>query len=88
MNFAGLDPRFVLTGVTVTDRQLEVGAFAVVLEVEYNRQKYAGKKIHSVLLLEDDPDRLRIVNRFKKECRLFSQFHHPNIVQFVGIFFQ
>ena len=42
----------------------------------HNGKKYAGKQAHHV-----SP-------RFEQECRLLSQFHHPNIVQFVGVCFQ
>ena len=91
MTFAGLDPRFVLTGVTVTDRQLVCGTYVTILEVEHSGQKYAGKKIHANLLAEPDeharPNRINIVDRFMEESRLLSQLHHPNIVQFVGVYF-
>ena len=80
MSFAGLD---VLTGVTVTDRQLGASSFGIVLEVEYNGQKYAGKKKK---LLDSAPYR-DIVDHFAEECRLLSQLDHPNIVQFVGVYF-
>ena len=80
MSFAGLD---VLTGVTVTDRQLGASSFGIVLEVEHNGQKYAGKR---KILLNGAPYS-NIVDHFAEECRLLSQLHHPNIVRFVGIYF-
>ena len=86
MTFAGLDPRFMLTGVTVTDRELGRGYFATVLEVVHKRQKYAGKKIHAPLPVEYENEE-PIVDRFMEECRLLSQLHHPNIVQSVGVYF-
>ena len=86
MSFAGLDPRFVLTGVTVTDRQLGIGAYATVLEVEYNGLKCAGKKPHEIFLQEGGSD--GIVRRFEEECRMLGQTRHPNIVQFLGVYFQ
>ena len=86
MNFAGLDPRFVLSGVTVTDREAGRGSYAVVLEVQHNGQKYAGKQLHKELRGTDDVGTLAA--RFEEECRLLSQLHHPNIVQFVGIYIQ
>ena len=83
MSFAGLDPRFVLTGVTVTDRELGRGSIAIVLEARHNGKKYAGKQVYAELSGSDHWGR-----RFEQECRLLNQFHHPNIVQFVGIYFQ
>ena len=86
MDFTGLDPRFVLTGVTLGQELVTWSSIATILEVEHNGQKYAGKKMHDIL------DRIEgsipiIINRFMEECRLLSQLHHPNIVQFVGLYF-
>ena len=83
MSLAGLDPRFVLTGVKETGRGLGNGSLSTLMEVEYNGLKYASKKIHAVLY-----DSFPTVHRFEEECRIMSQVHHPNIVQFVGVYFQ
>ena len=48
--------------------------------------KCAGKKIHEVLLKEGETS--YTVRRFEEECRLLSQVRHPNIVQFLGVYFQ
>ena len=77
---------FKLTGVEVTDRKLGRGSFATVLELEYMGLKCAGKRIHEVLLKSNDAT--YIIRRFKEECRLLSQLRHPNIVQFMGVYFQ
>ena len=83
--FTGLDP-YKLTGVRVTDRELGHGSYATVLELEYMGLKCAGKKIHELLLRQGDAS--YTVRRFEEECRLLSQVHHPNIVQFLGVYFQ
>ena len=83
--FTGFDP-YKLTGVRVTDRELGHGSYATVLELEYMGLKCAGKKIHE-LLLEQGNDSYT-VRRFEEECRLLSQVRHPNIVQFLGVYFQ
>lgn len=81
----GFDP-YKLTEVKVTDRELGYGSYATVLEVEYMGKKCAGKKIHNDLLRYK---RTRhIVHQFEEECRLLSQLHHPNIIKFLGVYFQ
>ena len=43
--------------------------------------------IHKLLLRQGDAS--YIVRRFEEECRgLLSQVCHPNIVQFLGVYFQ
>ena len=50
--------------------------------------KCAGKKIHELLLREGDAYASYAVRRFEEECRLLSQVRHPDIVQFLGVYFQ
>ena len=83
--FTGFDP-YELTGVRVTDQELGQGSYATVLEVEYMGLKCAGKKIHELLLRQGGAS--YTVHRFEEECRLLSQVRHPNIVQFLGVYFQ
>ena len=83
--FTGFDP-YKLTGVTVTDRELGHGSYATVLELEYMGLKCAGKKIYEVLLKQGDTS--YYARRFEKECSLLSQVRHPNIVQFLGVYFE
>ena len=85
--FTGFDPYYKLTGVRVTDRELGRGSYATVLELEYMGLKCAGKKIHKVLLSGQGDDSYTVL-RYEEECRLLSQVRHPNIVQFLGIYFQ
>ena len=77
---------YQLTGVGVTNKKLRHGSYANVLELEYMGLKCAGKKIYEVLLEEGGTS--YSVRRFEEECRLLSQVHHPNIVQFLGLYFQ
>ena len=83
--FTGFDP-YKLTGVRVTERKLGHGSYATVLELKYKGLKCAGKKIHELLLEQGDAS--YTVRRFEEECRLLSQVRHPNIVQFLGVYFQ
>ena len=83
--FTGFDP-YELTEVRVTDRELGHGSYATVLELEYMGLKCAGKKIHELLLRQGYAS--YTVRRFEEECRLLSKVRHPNIVQFLGVYFQ
>ena len=82
--FTGFDS-FKLTGVKVTDRVLGHGSYATVLELKYKGRICAGKQIHELLLMQGTGT--YIVRRFEEECRLLSQVRHPNVVQFLGIYF-
>ena len=83
--FTRFDP-YKLSGIGVTDRELGHGSYATVLELEYMGLKCAGKKIHELLLRQGDAS--YTVRRFEEECRLLSQVRYPNIVQFLGVYFQ
>ena len=78
--------KHMLIGVTVTNQVLGHGSYATVLEVKYMGLKCAGKKIHELLIRHGDSS--YPVCRFEEECHLLSQVHHPNIVQFLGVYFQ
>ena len=89
VSFSGLDP-FKLSGIQLTTNKLGTGAYASVYELDYWGLKCAGKKIHEMLL---DLDRqgggaTYALSRYANECRLLSQLRHPNIVQFLGVYFE
>ena len=87
-DFTGLDP-YKLSQVRVTDRELGRGSYATVLELEYMGLKCARKKIHELLLLgQRDRDTTYALRRFEEECHLLSKVRHPNIVQFLGVYFR
>ena len=83
-NFEGFTP-CKLSDVKASGRELGRGSYATVLELDYMGLKCAGKKIHNELLLQGDAS--YAVVRFQEECRLLSQVRHPNIVQFLGVYF-
>ena len=76
---------YTLSGIQVTDRELGRGSYAAVVEIEYRGLKCAGKKIHQALSQQGLTYSLR---RFAEECRLLSQMRHPNVVQFIGVYFE
>ena len=57
----------------------------MVLKVDYRGLKCAGKQLYPVLYEQGVGD---IVRRFEEECRLLAQMRHPNIVQFIGVYFE
>ena len=81
--FADFDS-YKLTGVKRADGDPIRGAYATVTKVEYMGLRCAGKKINDWLITNNE----RLVNRFEEECRILSQLRHPNIVQFLGVYFQ
>ena len=85
--FEGLEP-YSLSGVTITDQELGRGSYATILELDYLGLKCAGKKIHEILLEQEENSTIYAIRRFRDECQILSQVRHPNIVQFLGVFFQ
>ncbi len=83
--FSGLE-QFKLTQLQLTDRELGCGSYATVYEVIYNGKKCAGKEIHR--LLQEQGSTSYTLRRFEEECRILSRLHHPNIVQFHGVYFR
>lgn len=81
--FSGFET-YQLLGVKITDRLLGRGSYATVVELEYMGLKCAGKRIHDVLLAHDGD----VIRHYQSECRLLSRLHHPNIVQFLGVYFE
>ena len=69
-----------------TSEVLGHGSYATVLKLNYMGLKCAGKKIHEVLVMEENTT--YTVQRFQEECKLLSQIRHPNVVQFLGVCFQ
>ena len=74
-----------LSGVRLTEEEFGRGSYAVVLRLEYRGLKCAGKQLYPVLYEQGVGDTVR---RFEEECRLLAQMRHPNIVQFIGVYFE
>ena len=80
---------FVLSNVTLTGTRIGAGAYGSVDEVAITVCG-AAKKIHDIFQdgseLPQDEIR-RASTQFVKECQLMSTLRHPNIVQFLGVYF-
>ena len=94
-NFARTLEQFTLQNIRVfgesglaSDKLLVGGFSTTVLELQYNGLKCAGKKIHDWLLKDQASDSKNIICRFEEECEFLSQIRHPNIVHFLGVYFQ
>ena len=80
---------FVLKGVTSLNRkELGRGAYGKVYEVKYCQTVCAAKEIHSILI-EDvgETERRLTIESFLRECRQCSMLRHPNIIQFLGVYY-
>ena len=86
---SGLDP-LKLSGIRLTKNKLGSRSYASIYELDYNGLKCAGKKIHKMLIKKAAGGATYqfILIRFAEICRLLSQVRHPNIVQFLGVYFE
>ena len=74
-------------GLGLEENILGSGSYGVVYEVTVDRKKCAAKKLHDILIDDDnhDPDKFTVIRRFHQECCVLSQIKHPNVVGFVGV---
>ena len=80
---------FVLKGVKSLNRkELWRGAYGKVYAVKYCQTLCAAKEIHSILI-EDvgEAERRRTIDSFLRECRQCSMLRHPNVIQFLGVYY-
>ena len=80
----------VLKGVTKLDDRKELGrgAYGRVYAVKYCGTICAAKEIHSILVEEvGNMEMRRTVESFMRECRQCSTLRHPNVIQFLGVYY-
>ena len=85
-NFEGLE----LKGVKeLTDRdELGRGAYGKVYAVKYCRTICAAKQIHPILVEGvGQVEMQRTIESFMRECRQCSRLRHPNVIQFLGVYY-
>ena len=75
---------FVLPKTTVTDKELGVGSYGRVVEVDLSGTICAAKFIHEILVSQAQTY-MYVTKRFAEECHLMTKLRHPNIVQFLGL---
>ena len=64
--------QFVFTDVRLTGKQLGVGAYGRVEELEVNGLMCAGKRLHEALLEQDIASFENIKRRYQDECQVIS----------------
>ena len=74
-----------LTGVKPNGKDIGIGAYGKVFEVECFGTVYAAKEIHSILVQGVRPEECEATKKvFLTECVRSSSLAHPNIVLFLG----
>ena len=75
-----------LKGVTELNRdELGRGAYGRVYAVKYCQTICAAKEIHSILV--EGVGHQRTIEFFMRECRQCSTLRHPNVIQFLGVYY-
>ena len=84
-NFEDLE----LKGVKELDRnELGRGAYGRVYAVKYCETICAAKEIHSILVEGVGQVQMqRTIESFMRECRQCSTLRHPNVIQFLGVYY-
>ena len=77
--------------VRPTGVELGSGSYGKVFEVEYDGKLCASKEVHRwtqvMELLTAAEEQSKIKDDFLRECHLWSTLRHPNVVQFLGIYY-
>ena len=78
-----------LKGIVSLNRdELGRGGYGRVYAVKYCQTICAAKEIHSILLEGvGQEDTQRTIASFIKECRQCSTLRHPNVIQFLGVYY-
>ena len=78
---------FYLTGVRPNGKEIGVGAYGKVFEVECFGTVYAAKEIHSILVQGVQREEFEATKKaFLTECIRSSSLGHANIVTFLGVY--
>ena len=76
-----------LTGVRPTGKDIGVGAYGRVFEIEYCGTVFAAKEVHQILVEGVSREEYEGTRRtFLNECAQSISLGHPNVVQFLGVY--
>ena len=71
-----------------TDRKLGSGTFGAVYEVTWNGTTCAAKFMHDIFKeILSEEEKQTFITAFEKECATWAALRHPQIVQFLGIYY-
>ena len=74
--------------VQLTRKTLGRGSYGKVSLIEYDGTACACKQLRTrTLQREDERTKRKIKADFLRECHLWSKLRHPNVVQFLGVFY-
>ena len=78
-----------LKGVVPLNKVIGRGSYAKVFTVKYGGIVCAAKQIHSILIegCNNREEEQKIKDNFVRECLCSSSIRHPNIVQFLGVYY-
>ena len=80
--------KVTLNNVVILNKELGSGSYGSVFTVKYDGVICAAKKIHSHLIDNASFDqKSKVKNNFIKECICCSNIQHPNIVEFLGVYY-
>ena len=77
---------YMLDTVVPTGRMVGRGSYGYVEEVEVSSAICAAKKVHRVLISNNDEGVEVFRRKFYSECRIMSKLRHPHVVQFLGVY--
>ena len=77
-----------LKGIILINEELGRGAYGRVFAIKYCEMVCAAKEIHSILVEGVGEEEMhRTIGSFLRECHQCSILRHPNIIQFLGIYY-
>ena len=88
-NFEGLEKDLELKGIIeLGGEELGRGAYGRVYAVKYCETVCAAKEIHSILVEGVGQVQMqRTIESFMRECKQCSRLRHPNVIQFLGVYY-
>ena len=90
MSQVGILQPFLLDGIRQVGSTIGDGSYAsTVVPLSFRGLKCAGKKPLHTKHYDNasQQEKKRMLERFQEECQLLSRLKHPNIMQFIGIYF-